>query len=354
MAGPLLSRLDPKNEYGSPIEDELEEARERSAAELPGVEVPERSILVSPRSDDSLAPLLSLAEPLANSHPRREVIMSRLVAPPRAASVRGALQTENARVHEASVALDRERHRLAEEGIVARSVAFASANAGRDLARLAANEDVDILLTDGYRPIVGGQVPLGDVKPVLVEAACDVGVLVAREGSAIEVGPERPIVVPFGGAEHDWSALELGVWLASASGAPVRLLGAAGQSEEGKSVSRLLGDASLIVQRISGVTTEPVVVESGAAILQAADGAGLLIIGLSDRWRTEGLGETRSEIAKAATVPVVFIRRGTRPGALAPRGNATRFTWSRAGVAPEPAKSKNGKQTIPETPAEPV
>ena len=48
------------------------------------------------------------------------------------------------------------------------------------------------------------------------------------------------------------------------------------------------------------------------------------------------------------------MTRGTRPGALAPRGNATRFTWSRAGVAPEPAKSKNGKQTIPETPAEPV
>ena len=86
MAGPLLSRLDPRNEYGSPIEDELEEARERSAADLPDIEVPERSILVAPRSDEALAPLLSLAEPLANSHPRREVIMSRLVRPPRAAA----------------------------------------------------------------------------------------------------------------------------------------------------------------------------------------------------------------------------------------------------------------------------
>jgi Kef-type K+ transport system membrane component KefB len=353
MAGPLLNRLDPQNTYGAPIEDELAEARERSAADLPGVEVPERSILVAPRSDDALAPLLSLAEPLANSHPRREVIIARLVAPPRGASVRGGLQTENALIQQVSVELNKERHRLGEEGIVARSVAFTSTGPGRDLARLAANEDVDILLTDGYRPIVGEAIPLGDVKPVLLEAACDVGVLVAREGSAIEVGPDRPIVVPFGGAEHDWSALELAVWLASGSGAPVRLLGAAGQTEEGKSVSRLLGDASLIVQQISGVATEPLVVESSAAIVEAAEGAGLLAIGLSDRWRQEGLGETRSEIAKAAKVPVVFIRRGTRPGALAPRGDATRFTWSRAGSAPAPTNGKRQKPTE-EKPAEPV
>ena len=63
-------------------------------------------------------------------------------------------------------------------------------------------------------------------------------------------------------------------------------------------------------------------------IVAAAAGAGLLVIGLSDRWRQEGLGPTRSEIAKAAPAPVVFVRRGLRPGALAPRGDVTRFTWS--------------------------
>jgi nucleotide-binding universal stress UspA family protein len=177
-----------------------------------------------------------------------------------------------------------------------------------------------------------------------MEAACDVGVLVAREGSAIELGPDTSVLVPFGGAEHDWSALELAAWLASGSGASVRLLGAAGQTDEGKSVSRLLGDASLIVQQISGVETQPLVVDDPGEILTAAKSAGLLIIGLSDRWREEGLGSTRSEIAKSADVPVVFIRRGTRPGALAPRGDATRFTWSRAafGVATPANGGGNG------------
>jgi hypothetical protein len=66
----------------------------------------------------------------------------------------------------------------------------------------------------------------------------------------------------------------------------------------------------------------------GGAIVAAAAGAGLLVIGLSERWRREGLGPTRSEIAKAAPAPVLFVRRGTRPGALAPRDELTRFKWS--------------------------
>jgi hypothetical protein len=35
----------------------------------------------------------------------------------------------------------------------------------------------------------------------------------------------------------------------------------------------------------------------------------------------------------AAPAPILFVRRGLRPGALAPRTDVTQFTWSRAGVA---------------------
>ena len=62
--------------------------------------------------------------------------------------------------------------------------------------------------------------------------------------------------------------------------------------------------------------------------------AALLVLGLSDRWRREGLGPTRSEIAKAAPAPVLFVRRGTRPGLFAPSGNVTQFKWSMAGARP--------------------
>jgi hypothetical protein len=164
-------------------------------------------------------------------------------------------------------------------------------------------------------------------------------VLVAKEGESVLPGPGDGVVVPFGGAEHDWAALEIGAWISSATGAPLKLLGAAGHTEERARVTRLLGDAGLLVQQYAGIQAEPVMAEVGReGMIDVASGAGLLVIGLSDRWREEGLGPTRSEIAKAAPAPVLFVRRGTRPGALAPREDVTRFSWSSAGVGFKPGE----------------
>ncbi len=131
------------------------------------------------------------------------------------------------------------------------------------------------------------------------------------------------------------------LWLASATGAPLKLLGAAGQSDESgghRDASRLLADASLLVQRFAGIATEPLIAEPGRdGIVAAAEGAGLLAIGLSERWRAEGLGATRAEIAKLAPAPILFVRRGLRPGALAPREDVTRFTWSSPAIGAGPS-----------------
>jgi nucleotide-binding universal stress UspA family protein len=136
-------------------------------------------------------------------------------------------------------------------------------------------------------------------------------------------------VVPFGGHEHDWAALELAAWLSRATGAPLRLLGAAGTTEETAGAGRMLANASLLVQRLAGVAADPVLTPPGrTAILEAAAAATLLVVGLSDRWRQEGLGPVRADIARSASAPVLFVRRGRRPGALAPRDDVTRFTWS--------------------------
>jgi hypothetical protein len=333
LTGPLLKLLDPQNRFGAPVEEELEEARRMSSAEFPELPVPERSILVAPQSDAALPQLIGLAEPLARSEPPREVIIARLVQPPRGAEVRGGLQTENKLLRDATNHVTFARLELIQKGVAARAVAFSSANPGADLSRLAKSEQVDLLLLDGRRPLLGEGVPRGDVGVVLNEAECDVAVLVAREGERVVPGPDAGVLVPFGGAEHDWAALELGAWIAAATGAPLRMLGAAGQTDDAKRASRLLGDASLLVQQYAGISAEPVMAEPGRqGIIDAAQGSGLLVLGLSERWRQEGLGPTRSEIAKAAPAPTVFVRRGLRPGALAPRGDVTRFTWSSPGA----------------------
>jgi Kef-type K+ transport system membrane component KefB/nucleotide-binding universal stress UspA family protein len=334
MAGPLLNWLDPKNELGAPVEEELEEARMVSSAQFPTLEVPERSILLAPEGEPGLEQLRAVAEPLGSSEPPRELILARLVLPPRGAGVRGGLQTENRLLEEATRETTEARDELISKGIAARAVAFISADPGADLSRLAEREEVDLMLMDGQRPLLGEGVPRGAVGKVLEEATCDVAVLVARQDAEVAPGPDAPVITPFGGAEHDWAALELSAWISSATGAPLKLLGAAGEGDgDGARVTRLLGDAGLLIQQYAGVTSEPIVARPGReGVIEAAEGAGLLVVGLSDRWRDEGLGPTRSEIARSAPAPVLFVRRGTRTGALAPRSDVTRFSWSAAGA----------------------
>jgi Kef-type K+ transport system membrane component KefB len=325
MAGPILRLIDPREELSEPVAEELRRAKgERE------VLAPSRAVLVAPQDAKNLEPLLALAEPLATSTPPRELIIAQVILSKRLVTGAGLDADE---VAAAAEALNERRAELAERGIVARVTAFTSANPGRDYLRLAAEEEVDLILLDGRRPLLGEGVPRGPVGDVLERAPCDVAVLVERPGMPA-IDAEHPVMVPFGGGDHDWAALELAAWIASARQTPLKLLGAASSNGEGDA-SRVLSSASLVVQQLAGIVTEPVLVESAnGGLLEATRGAGLLVIGLSERWRSEGLGPVRAALAKAAQAPILFVRRGTRPGALAPReGGVTRFAWSRVGPA---------------------
>src|SRR5207247_7718235 len=74
----------------------------------------------------------------------------------------------------------------------------------------------------------------------------------------------------------------------------------------------ILASASLLVQRAVGVATEPVLVPRGAeGIVNVAEEGGLIVGGLSGRWRQEGLGETRVALAFKARPPALD-RKSTR------------------------------------------
>jgi Kef-type K+ transport system membrane component KefB len=336
MAGPVINRLDPDNSFGEPLDDELERAR-RETEELSPLEIPERAILVASESEVGLRQLVALAEPLASSPPVRELLLVRLEVPPLSLAVRGGLQTESRLLAEAAASARAARSELLQRGVAARAVAITAPSSGDELGTLAAREQVDLLLVDGRRPLLGGGVPRGAVGAALESAPSDVAVLVARDDAPPRHG--APILVPFGGADHDWAAVELGAWLASTTGAPLHILGAAAGAEAPDSARRL-ASVSLLVQQFVGVVPQPVLVESGrAGVLEAAAEAGLLVIGLSDRWRREGLGATRSAIARDAAAPILFVRRGTRAGALAPATDLTAFRWSSGtGAVREPER----------------
>jgi Kef-type K+ transport system membrane component KefB len=334
MTGPVLRLIDPGGRLAVRPEDELAAA----TATAEGPPAPERAILVAPQDGRHLDALLALAEPLARSQPARELLLARLLVPSRIATGPSADDHELTQV---AADLHRRRERLRQRGLAVRSVAFTSTDPAGDLLRLAAEQPIDLVLLDGRRPLLGEGVPRGPVGEVLLRAPCDVAVLVQRQRRPVAVDREHPVLVPFGGADHDWAALELGAWIASSYGAPLRLLGAAGDDAGRRDASRLLGNASLVLQQLAGVPAEPLLIEPGReGVLRAAEAAGLLVVGLSERWREEGLGATRAEIARSAPVPTLFARRGARQGALSPPDSATRFTWS--SIGPEPPRPSAG------------
>jgi DNA-binding SARP family transcriptional activator len=287
-----------------------EESRLPSAMDAPA---PGRSLLIVPREVDGVDALVRLAEPLASAQPAHELVIVAIV--------------EIAELGSATAELAGRREQLIAGGVAVRTAAFSSRARGRDVVRLASRENVDLLLVEAPRAGLGG-----DLRVVLDEAPCDVAMPVAA-GGPLRPGP---VVVPFGAAWHDWAALELGAWVARATGAPLRLIGAASDSRrDGRDASRLLADASLIVQRTAGVVAEPLLASPGRkGVTALAEGAGLLVVGLSERWRQEGFGRVRTELVQAPPAPTVLVRRGPRPGGLAPPETATRFGWSLTAGAP--------------------
>jgi DNA-binding SARP family transcriptional activator len=271
----------------------------------------ERSILVVIGDEARVDPLLAVAEPLAR-HPPRVLILARIVA-------------DASELRAASAWLEGRRSALSARGVAARAASFTATAPGQELARLAADLDVELLLAEAPDALLAEGAPDAQLVALLDETPCDVALLVPRD-----VTREGPVLVPFGGADHDWAAVELGAWFAHAQRMPLRLAGAAAVPERGtRDASRLLSHGALAVQRVLGIPVEPLLTPPGEeGMLEASRDARLLVVGLSTSWHGEGLGPARLRLARDAQPPTLLVRRGLRPGGLAPPAALTRFTWS--------------------------
>jgi len=288
----------------SPPLRELEQAilQQDRALDLATVPSPTRSILVVALDGSAFGALLALAVPLAR-RPQRELVLARLI------DHRGELSAESAAVHA-------QREHVLASGITARAAAFTSADVGADAVRMAAELDCDLLLVDSPPELLTSLV----LQTILAGAPSDVAILVGDEPAP------GPLLVPFVGAAHDWTAIELAAWLAGSWNVPLRI---AGPAVEGRDSSRLLASASLAVQHALGVAAEPLLLAPDPdALARAAGDVALVVTGLSDRWQTDGLGGARTALTELPTTPALVVRRGLRPGGLAPRDSLTRYTWS--------------------------
>ena len=325
MAGPVLNRLDPKNEFGEPVEAELDRAREETAAITP-MPIPEQSILVAPQTEAALAQLLAVAVPLATSEPPRELIIARLIEPPRGASVRGGLQTERFQLAEAAREVDRVRADLLARGVPARAVAFTSTDVGArpGQARRARGRRSRARSTAAGRSAATASRAARSARSCAGRPATSRSSSRARTRSSRRAPTRRwscPSAAPSttgprSSSARGWPrppARRCACWARPARARARRTPAACWPPP------RCSCSAS------SGVAAEPLLAEPGReGLLQAAAGAGLLVIGLSDRWREEGLGPVRHEIAarRAGADPLRAPRPAPRRAGAAHRRDA--------------------------------
>ena len=181
---------------------ELAPASDGGAAAPPEVTV-RRTVVVTALAPAAIPLLAAIGEPLCRE-PGRELVLASTAA--------GADELPGL-----SESLREIRAELLERGVAARAASFTSMTPGADLARLASEQDADLLVVDAPR----GLLEDARLLSLLDEAPCDVAVLAADAAPR-----EGPLLVPFSGAEHDWAAVELGAWLARATSRTMQLAGA--------------------------------------------------------------------------------------------------------------------------------
>src|SRR5262249_5496666 len=130
--------------------------RQDPALELEAPLPATRSVLVAVVDENRLGGLIAVAGPLAR-RPPEELILARAVP-------------DEQMLGDASRALNATREYLLGAGLAARAAAFVSAAPAEDLIRLAAEQDVDLLLVDGAPPLLDDAV----LAALLADAPCDV------------------------------------------------------------------------------------------------------------------------------------------------------------------------------------
>ena len=270
-----------------------------------------RTVLLAARDAKELDGLVAVGRCLAPLN-RHELLLTQ------------AVESEG-ELADAVAATRARRDELASDGITARAAAFVSREFAPDMARLALTHDADVLVVDGRGEIAADGSISESLALLLERSPCDVAVLAGSAPLPVADG----IAVLFAGGDHDWAAAELGAWLAAGVSARLQLVGV--RSHDGGDASRLLASASIAIQQVVGIDVEPVLADAGPeGAATAAGSAGVAVVGLSPRWRREGLGPSRRTLL-AAGLPTLVVHRGARPGGLAPREQLTRFTWTIAG-----------------------
>ena len=146
------------------------------------------------------------------------------------------------------------------------------------------------MLLDGRRPLLGEGVPRGAGRRGArrrrrATSRCSSSGQACRRST-----PSTRSWCRSAAREHDWAALELGAWIARATQRAAQAPRCRAAATVSATRAGCSAHASLVVQQLAGIAAEPVLVELGERRprRRQPQGAGLLVVGLSDRWRERG------------------------------------------------------------------
>ena len=208
------------------------------------------------------------------------------------------------------------------------TISFMSRDVPGDIARVARERGVGLILMGFHRAVLGRTMLGGTVHRVLAGGPADVGVFVDRGFDGF--GEAGRVLVPYLGSRHDRLALELAGRLGRNAGAEVTVLHVVppGRGRPGGAAGPVL-HAGTEVERVFKEPSQSAavrmrVVEDASpaeAVVRESAEFDLVIIGLSEQWGLEShlFGLRTERIAQGVSTSLLMVRkdegRGARPQA---------------------------------------
>jgi Kef-type K+ transport system membrane component KefB len=203
----------------------------------------------------------------------------------------------------------------AQNNVKVEPISFVGRDVPQDIARVAAESAVDLVLIGFHRPVFGKTILGGTVHRILRETPVDAAVFVDRGFKTAQ-----RVLIPYLGSKHDRLALELAGRLARNTKAQITALHIVQPKRGGDQALH----AETTITRVFNDPTQPApvnirVVQSDYpvdAVLEASHDFDLIIIGVSEEWglSSQLFGWRSERIAEACASSMLIVRKKETDG----------------------------------------
>lgn len=198
----------------------------------------------------------------------------------------------------------------AQNNVKVEPISFVGRDVPHDIARVAKDFSVDLVLIGFHRPVFGKTILGGTVHRILRETPVDAAVFVDRGFTS-----SQRVLIPYLGSKHDRLALDLAGRLARNTKAQITALHVVQPKRAGEDILH----AETTINRVFNDPTQPAsvnirVVQSEYpvdAVLEASHEFDLIIIGVSEEWGLSShlFGWRSERIAEACSTSMLIVRK---------------------------------------------